>query len=100
MIGESGGRGAILEQCLCKLMHSQQNGIQIVGMSATLGNPNELCKFLSANKFCTSFRPVKLIERIKMDGTLFQVNEEGTWIMEKQLPKIKNVNKNFKFLMN
>nr|CAD2135101.1 unnamed protein product [Meloidogyne enterolobii] len=102
MLGETGGRGAILEQSLCKLMFHQQNQqqIQIIGMSATLGNVDELCQFLSAKKFRTNFRPVKLIERIKMQDRLYLLDKEGNWTIEMNLPK-KNVSGFFKiFLLN
>uniref|UniRef100_A0A1I8B2F0 Helicase ATP-binding domain-containing protein n=1 Tax=Meloidogyne hapla TaxID=6305 RepID=A0A1I8B2F0_MELHA len=97
MLGEAGGRGAILEQSLCKLMFQQfnqqqksQQQLQILGMSATLGNIDELCQFLSANKFRTNFRPVKLVERMKMQDKLYLLDEEGNWKIEMHLPK-KNV---------
>ena len=101
MLGEGSGRGAILEQCLCKLMFRYFNPqqqfqqkfekIQIIGMSATLGNIDELCQFLSAYKFRTNFRPVKLIERIKIQDKLYLIDDEGNWNVEMHLPK-KNVN--------
>ncbi|KAL7077401.1 hypothetical protein ACQ4LE_003245 [Meloidogyne hapla] len=94
MLGEAGGRGAILEQSLCKLMFQQfnqqqksQQQLQILGMSATLGNIDELCQFLSANKFRTNFRPVKLVERMKMQDKLYLLDEEGNWKIEMHLPK-------------
>jgi replicative superfamily II helicase len=91
MLGEGNGRGAILEQCLCKLMfcNHQQNKqkIQVIGMSATLGNVDELCQFLSAYNFRTNFRPVKLIERIKIQDKLYLIDQEGNWKVEMHLPK-------------
>ncbi|KAL3124420.1 hypothetical protein niasHT_007703 [Heterodera trifolii] len=92
MLGEQGGRGALLEQCLCKLLfrstnEQQQERVQLIGMSATLGNASELCRFLGANLFRTHFRPVALIERIKLHDKLFRVDEQGEWRMEKELEK-------------
>jgi DNA polymerase theta len=93
MLGESGDRGAILEQCLCKLMHQRNENsekIQIIGMSATLANTDELCAFLSAKKYQTNFRPVRVLERIKLHDELYQVDTEGSWQLELHLPK-KNI---------
>lgn len=92
MLGESGGRGAILEQCLCKLMFRPNPKVilQFIGMSATLGNARELCQFLDdANLFQTNFRPVTLVERIKLDSVLYKVDEECNWVMEKDLAEAK-----------
>ncbi|KAI3413771.1 hypothetical protein GPALN_011252 [Globodera pallida] len=87
MLGEAGGRGALLEQCLCKLLFRPNcnERIQLVGMSATLGNAAELCRFLGANLFRTHFRPVTLVERIKMHDKLYRVDEQGEWRLEKEL---------------
>lgn len=93
MLGEAGGRGAILEQCLCKLMALKQENclekIQVVGMTATLGNSSELCRFLNANLFRTHFRPVELVERIKLHDKLYIVEEDGSWRLEKDLAESK-----------
>ena len=88
MLGEQGGRGALLEQCLCKLLfRSSEERVQLIGMSATLGNASELCRFLGANLFRTQFRPVTLIERIKLQDKLFKVDEQGEWRLEKELER-------------
>uniref|UniRef100_A0A183BID3 Helicase POLQ-like n=1 Tax=Globodera pallida TaxID=36090 RepID=A0A183BID3_GLOPA len=58
---------------------------ELVGMSATLGNAAELCRFLGANLFRTHFRPVTLVERIKMHDKLYRVDEQGEWRLEKEL---------------
>ena len=58
MVGEE-GRGAVLEACLAKLMFASPS-TQVVGMSATLSNLNQLAGFLSAEVFSDDFRPVSL----------------------------------------
>lgn len=38
--------------------------VQMVGMSATVGNINELAEFLGATTYENNFRPVHLIEYV------------------------------------
>lgn len=85
MLGE-GQRGGTLEQCLCKLLaQSPQNdgemtkneGIQIVAMSATLSSTRQILRFLRAHLFTTDFRPVQLLERVKIGDTIYKVDRRG-----------------------
>ena len=52
-------RGPIVELIATRAIHL---GKQIVGLSATIGNPKELAKWLSAKLITCEWRPVKLIE--------------------------------------
>ena len=78
MLGEGGMRGATLELCLSKLLytngieplyiqclqhfiHCIANSTQLLGMSATLSNINELACFLNAEVYSNDFRPVSKI---------------------------------------
>ena len=47
----------MLEVCLAKLMFASPT-TQVVGMSATLSNLDQLAAFLSAEVFTDDFRPV------------------------------------------
>ncbi|VBB31304.1 unnamed protein product, partial [Acanthocheilonema viteae] len=76
MIGEN-TRGAIIEQVL-------RTG-QIIGMSATLSNVEQLSKFLNAAVFSTKFRPVKLIEKVKIDNSLYTIQSKGEMEFEMNL---------------
>lgn len=66
-------RGYLLELMLTKLRYATAavtenhgRGIQIVGMSATLSNAQDLAQWLSAQLYQTSFRPVKLRKYVKV----------------------------------
>lgn len=68
LIGEE-GRGATLETLLTKLMYTESN-IQMIGMTATIGNLPDICQFLNAEFFTKDFRPVELVEYIKCGDTI------------------------------
>ena len=68
-------RGYQLELMLTKVRYSTAavdencssgNGIQIVGMSATLSNASDLAQWLSAQLYQTNFRPIELQRRVKV----------------------------------
>ncbi|CAK9804907.1 Helicase POLQ-like [Anthophora plagiata] len=70
LLGESGGRGATLEVLLTKVLFVNES-IQIVGMSATIGNLNEIAKFLNADLYTGNFRPVEIKEYVKCDDNIW-----------------------------
>ncbi|KAK5650132.1 hypothetical protein RI129_001161 [Pyrocoelia pectoralis] len=72
LIGEE-QRGPTLETLLTKLMYTADD-IQIVGMSATIGNLSDLCQFLNADVYTRNFRPVELIEYVKCGQKIAKVN--------------------------
>lgn len=88
MLGD-GCRGGVLEQCLVKIMLSTQ--CQIIGISATLSNVKELKSFLKAELFTTDFRPVKLSQYVKIDSSLYKIDESGEILGKKELPKVSIV---------
>ena len=66
-------RGYLLELMLTKLRYATAavdenhgRGIQVVGMSATLSNAQDLAQWLSAQLYQTSFRPVELRKYVKV----------------------------------
>ena len=68
MIGED-LRGANLESFLAKLKYLNRirsSNIQIISMSATVGNLKELSLFLESELYTDSWRPVQLEEFIKV----------------------------------
>ncbi|NWW77742.1 HELQ Helicase, partial [Climacteris rufus] len=74
MLGE-GSRGATLEITLAKILYTSKN-TQIIGMSATLNNVGDLQKFLQAEYYTNSFRPVELKEYIKIRDTIYAVDSK------------------------
>ncbi|CAL4088227.1 unnamed protein product, partial [Meganyctiphanes norvegica] len=73
MIGEKGGRGSMLEATLTKLRFAARN-VQLVAMSATIGNLKELSQFLGAKLYTGNFRPVELKEYVKIGLQISEVN--------------------------
>lgn len=57
------GRGPTLEILITMLRHLLKD-VQIIGLSATIGNPKELANWLGAELVVDSWRPVKLYQGI------------------------------------
>jgi len=61
------GRGPTLE-VLITLLKSMLKNLQIIGLSATIGNPEELAKWLDARLVMDDWRPVKLYKGVYLNG--------------------------------
>lgn len=48
--------------------------IQIIGMTATIGNLNEVAAFLNAETYRGNFRPVELSEYVKCNDKIFSID--------------------------
>ncbi|KAM3864859.1 DNA polymerase theta [Diretmus argenteus] len=79
MVGDS-GRGYLLELLLTKIRYIAQKqnttgslseGVQIVGMSATLPNLSLLAGWLDAELYQTDYRPVPLQEHLKVGSNIY-----------------------------
>eukprot|EP01080_Neovahlkampfia_damariscottae_P003704 gene3704-6593_t len=89
MIGETGDRGQILESLLTKLLfYSKKENIQIIGMSATIPNIEDLSNWLNAILYVSTFRPVPLTEYLKIDNEIFDV--EGKLLRQLKTPNKKD----------
>ncbi|XP_045392646.1 helicase POLQ-like isoform X1 [Lemur catta] len=75
MIGE-GSRGAVLEMTLAKILYTSKT-TQIIGMSATLNNVEDLQEFLQAEYYSSQFRPVELKEYLKINDTIYEVDSKA-----------------------
>jgi len=63
------GRGPTLE-ILITMLKTLLKKVQIIGLSATIGNPSELGAWLEADVVLDDWRPVELHHGVYMDGTV------------------------------
>uniref|UniRef100_A0A8C5RJW7 Helicase, POLQ like n=1 Tax=Laticauda laticaudata TaxID=8630 RepID=A0A8C5RJW7_LATLA len=75
MLGE-GGRGGILEMTLSKILYASKT-TQIIGMSATLRNVEDLQQFLKAEFYTSNFRPVELKEYVKIQDSIYETDSKA-----------------------
>ncbi len=61
------GRGPTLE-ILITILRQLLKKVQIIGLSATIGNPEELAEWLKAELVTDNWRPVKLHKGVYLDG--------------------------------
>ncbi|ORX42483.1 P-loop containing nucleoside triphosphate hydrolase protein [Piromyces finnis] len=73
MIGDE-HRGYLLELLLTKLRYVLKEDLQIIGMSATLPNIDEIARWLNAALYITDYRPVPLEEFIVVDDIVYDSN--------------------------
>ena len=62
-------RGPTLE-IVITILKKELKDVQIIGLSATIGNPKELAKWLDAELVQDSWRPVKLRKGVYLDGEI------------------------------
>ncbi|MBN1432270.1 MAG: ATP-dependent DNA helicase [Methanomicrobiaceae archaeon] len=67
---DSEDRGATLEMVITKLRHLNEN-LQMIGLTATIGNPGALASWLGAELVTSDWRPVDLKEGVFCRDTLY-----------------------------
>ncbi|PAV62988.1 hypothetical protein WR25_03880 [Diploscapter pachys] len=83
MIGDR-SRGATIEHILIKYRYKTRG--QVIGISATMSNLDELQRAFGALLYSTSFRPVPLDEYIKVGQTIHKIVPGGKTIPYRDLP--------------
>ena len=63
------GRGPALE-VLITILRSLIKNLQLIALSATIGNPKDLAKWLSAELVIDDWRPVRLDKGVYLDGEI------------------------------
>jgi helicase len=71
------GRGPTLEMTITKLLHCNPN-LQVIGLSATVANAQELAAWLKAELLSSDWRPIRLREGIICNGKLVFSDGEAT----------------------
>eukprot|EP00759_Apiculatamorpha_spiralis_P018504 PhF_6_TR24835/c0_g1_i1/m.34250/K19178/HELQ; POLQ-like helicase len=69
MVGEQGGRGALLELLMSKLCVGARH-VQIIGMSATIPNLTHLSRWIQAIAYEGQYRPITLEQHLVCGGTV------------------------------
>jgi helicase len=69
------GRGPTLE-ILITILRDKIKNLQLIGLSATIGNPEELADWLEAELIIDKWRPVKLSKGVFIDGRIEFVKEK------------------------
>ena len=81
MLGES-GRGPTLEVLMTKL--KETCGAQIIALSATIGNSDEIARWLRAALVRSDWRPVKLKKGVVHNGVLYYADEDSVLDVEEE----------------
>ena len=62
-------RGPVIE-IVITILKKKLKRLQLIGLSATIGNPGELAHWLEAELILDEWRPVKLHQGIYLDGQI------------------------------
>jgi helicase len=79
---DDGSRGPTLEVVLARLKRMIPR-TQILALSATISNANEIAKWLDAKLVESTWRPVKLTEGVYYDGTIYFTSGKEQYIKKK-----------------
>lgn len=78
---------------------SNIDDIQIIGMSATIGNMQEIGEFLNAHVYTRNFRPIQLTETIKINNEIFVISKNIDGSLKIQLNRKLKFDVSFKGLL-
>jgi helicase len=81
----SENRGATLEMVIAKFRHLNPN-IQIIGLSATIGNPKVLAGWMDAALVTSTWRPVDLRQGVYFNGVIHFGEEDLSLSRKKSVP--------------
>lgn len=87
LIGDE-GRGGTLEVLLTKLKNRYD--IQIIGLSATIGNPEEFSEWLNAELIMDDWRPIELKKGIFYDNKIVFIDNYTGKLIDKKIDKVSN----------
>ncbi len=87
LIGDE-GRGGTLEVLLTKLKN--RYNIQIIGLSATIGNPEEFSEWLDAELIMDDWRPIELKKGIFYDNKIVFIDNYTGKLIDKKIDKVSN----------
>ena len=73
LIGEA-RRGPVIESIMATLRHRGVRA-QVLGLSATIGNPGVIADYLGARLVISDWRPVPLYEGVYQGGVVYRYNE-------------------------
>ncbi|ABR53945.1 DEAD/DEAH box helicase domain protein [Methanococcus vannielii SB] len=88
LIGDN-ERGGTLEVILTKLKNINA---QIVGLSATVGNPEEIANWLNAKLVTDEWRPVELKKGIYLENEINYINNQDS--QKKSFKAVKSISRN------
>ena len=86
MVGDE-SRGYLLELLMTKIKYmGRSEDIQFVGMSATLPNIQDLADWMGATLFQTDYRPVPLVEYVKLGDKIYRHTGDGETELAASMP--------------
>ena len=91
---DDASRGPTLEILITKLHETTR--AQIIALSATIGNPDELAQWLRAKLVTSDYRPVPLLKGVLYNSNVYYVEDSGAFVAEKlngesEVPEIRAV---------
>jgi DNA polymerase theta len=74
-------RGYLIELLITKLLCRQQ-GIQLIGVSATLSNPQLIAGWLNAKFYILNYRPIPVEEHLVYENAIYTTVKHGAALLD------------------